>query len=95
VGDYAANTVAGLFSAVAKPSVYLLFGEWVIARAEFLVEQFSDLFRRARSLNLVQGSSHLFVEPGIRVQRLSHLSFSYPKANVIRPGQVVGFRRPQ
>ena len=26
------------FSAVAKPSVYLLFGQWVIARAELLVE---------------------------------------------------------
>ena len=79
------------FSTGAKPSVYLLFGEWVIARAELLVEQFSDLFRCARSLDLVQGSSHLFVEPGIRVQRLSHLSFSYPKANVIRSDQMVGF----
>jgi len=66
-----------------------------IARAELLVEQFSNLFRRARSLDLVQGSSHLFVEPGIRVQRLSHLSFSRPKANLIRPDQMVGFPTPR
>jgi hypothetical protein len=28
------------FPVVAKPSVYLRFGEWVIARAELLIEQF-------------------------------------------------------
>jgi hypothetical protein len=36
-----------LFPAVAKASLYLRFGEWVIARAELLVEQFSNLFRRS------------------------------------------------
>jgi len=82
------------FPVVAKPSVYLRFGKWVIARAELLIEQISDFFRRARPLDLVQGSPHLFVEPGIRVQRLSHLSFSRPKANLIRPDQVVGFPMP-
>jgi len=55
------------FPAVAKSSVYLRFGKWVIARAELSIEQFRNLFRCARSLDLVQGSSHPFVEPGIRV----------------------------
>jgi len=82
------------FPVVAKPSVYLRFGKWVIAGAELLIEQFRNLFRRARSLDLVQGSSHLFVEPGVRVQRLSHLWFSRPKANLIGPDQVVGFPAP-
>jgi len=54
------------FPVVAKPSVYLRFGKWVIAGAELLIEQFSNLLRRARSLDLVQGSSHLFVELGVR-----------------------------
>ena len=61
-----------MFPAVAKPSVYVLFGEWAIARAELLIKQFSDFFRRARSLDLVQGPPHVFVELGIRVLRLSH-----------------------
>jgi hypothetical protein len=94
VGDSAANTVAGLFPGCREAICLPRFGEWIIARAELLIEQISNFLRRARPLDLVQGSSHLLVEPGIRIQRLSHLSFSRPKANLIRPDQVAGFPTP-
>jgi len=80
---------------VAKPSLYVLFGERAIARAELLVQQFCNLFRRARSLDLVQGSSQLFVESGIRIRRLSHLLFSRPIANLIGKISLSALRRPQ
>ena len=79
------NSIAG----VPQPSADFSYLKRPILRTEVAIHLLGYFLSGARLLDLIQRSSHSFIETGIRVRRLAHLLLSHRKAVLIKPAEVV------
>jgi hypothetical protein len=81
--------IQDLTGGIPQPSANFSYLKGPILGPKFAIYQLGYFFSGARLLDLVQGSSHVFVETGIRVWRLAHLLLPHQKAKLMKAAPVV------